>query len=243
MQFTWLIIVFAFIGFWLFMRKKALAGHAQMEQKDERARVGEIAKRLGLSVVAGDPNFNLMHTGRWKDLGDARGTTGHVSRPDIEVTLQGESGGRATQLIYVDKIRVQQDILSREIHRWFDARLIIKVRAPFPDFEIYTRNPNEHARPEPQLALVPQSFGDAALDSQYILKTGDPRVGAAVAEALKSTPPLWYTHFIGTDGTIAFRAVEHSAPLLGDAEKILMVLDEMASAIEKAASAHTSQPG
>ena len=243
MPFVWVVIMIVFVGGTFLWRKRQMGALAGMEAKDAHARAGAVAQRMGLTIVSGDPGFNFYHTGRWQDLGKAmsRNVLSRPDRPDIEIRMQGQPGGRPVELIYIDRLRVKDNVLSREVHRWWDARLVVGVGAPFPDFEVVTRNPNEYCRPEPQLALAPQSFGDAMLDSQLMLKTGDARIGPVLADALRLLASLHYVHVIGQGGVLTFRCTEMAAMMLGDGEKILLSLDEAARSIEKAAAAYTAR--
>lgn len=240
MPFGWVLFILVFVGGSFIWRQRQMAGLAQAEKNDSHARAGEVAARMGLCVVEGNPEFNFFHTGRWQDLGQAMSKNVLVrpDRPDIVVHLQGSPGGRAVEVHYFDRLRVKDNITSREVHRTFDARLVVGVLAPFPDFEVHSRNPNDYARPKPELALPPVSFGDPMLDSALVLKSADARVAPAIAEGMRALASEWYVHVIGQGGKLTFRFVEHSATLLGQGDKFLLALDQVARGLEQAASAH-----
>lgn len=245
MPFLWLVIMGVFLGGSFLYRRRMTGVMAGNEVKDAHARAGNVAQRMGLTVVTGDPNFNFYHTGRWQDVGQAmsRNVLSRPSRPDIEVRLEGTPGGRRVELIYVDRMRVEDHLLSRDVLRSLDMRIVVAVNAPFPDFEIYTRNPNQMMQPQPRLALPPQSFGDAMLDSQLILKTNDPRIAPPIADPIRTISGDHYVHVIGQGGVLTFRATEYAAMAFGDGDKLLFALDATARAIESAASAHLAARG
>lgn len=195
---------------------------------------------MGLAVVAGDPMFNFYHTGRWKDLGQAysRNVLSTPSRPDIELRLAGSPGGRRVEVIYVDRMRVQDHLLEREINRYLDLRLVVEVKAPFPEFEVLTRNPQSYYAPIPQLTHPPVSFGDPMLDQALVLKTVDARIGPAIAEGMRLLSTMGYVHVIGQGGTLTYRFIEMAAMSLGDGDKLLFGLDAAARGIEKAAAGY-----
>ena len=122
-------------------------------------------------------------------------------------------------------------------------RLVVEVKAPFPDFEVLTKSPNEYMRPIPQLPAPPVSFGDAMLDSTLVLKTNDPRIGPPIAEAMRTLATGNYTHVLGQNGTLTFRFTEYAAMGLGDGEKLLFALDAAARGIEQAAAQHLARAG
>lgn len=244
MPFMWVIVMVLFLGGSFLWRQRMMGALGKAEEKDAHARVGNVAQRMGLTVVAGDPSFNFYHTGRWQDLGQAmsRNVLSKPSRPDIEVRMQGTPGGRRVEVVYVDRVRVADHLLEREVSRWLDLRLVVEVKAPFPEFEVVTRNPQAHIAPIPQLAVPPVSFGDPMLDQQLVLKTNDPRIAAPIAEGMRILSSNWYVHVIGQNGTLTYRFVEMAAMALGDGEKLLLGLDAVARGIEQAAAQYVGAP-
>lgn len=238
MPFVYVIVMFGFVGATFWWRRKQMAGMATAEADNAHARVGAVAQRMGLQVVAGDPNFNFYYTNRWQDVGQAmsRNVLQKPARPDIEVRMQGTPGGRRVEVVYVDRLRVEDHILEREVHRYLDMRLVVEVKAPFPDFEVLTRNVQSGIAPIPQLPHPPISFGDPMLDQQLILKSQDPRIAAPIAEGFRVLSTNWYVHVVGQGGTLTFRFVEMAAMALGDGDKLLFGLDAVARGIEQAAA-------
>ncbi|MFO0684551.1 MAG: hypothetical protein U0234_21025 [Sandaracinus sp.] len=240
MPFVWVLVMIGFVGATYFYRQRMMGAAAATEQQHTEARAGAVAQRMGLALVQGDPNFNFYYTNRWQDLGQAmsRNVLSRPSRPDIELRMEGTPGGRRVELVYVDRLRVEDNLLSRDVMRWLDMRLIVGVQAPFPDFEVTLRTPNEYMRPEPQLALPPASFGDPMLDTVLALKTNDPRIAPAIAEGMRLFAGEHYVHVIGARGVLTFRCTDMSAMAFGHGDKLLLAMDAAARGIEQAAAQH-----
>jgi hypothetical protein len=231
-----LIVVAVVLSVMAFMRFRQGAVMGNMENQYAHARAGAVAQRMGLQLVAGDPNFHFYINPRLKQGHEALYGNKAIA-PECVVQMQGMPAGRRVEMLYHDHMELEKGLLERTLHTSFDARLTVAVNAPFPAFEVHTRNPNEYVKLVPQLALPPQTLGDAALDQALVLKAADPRIGPVIGPALRLLGQTQYVHILGQEGALVFRYTQMASMGMGDADKALPAMDEMARAIEQAAAA------
>lgn len=238
-----LIVVVVVVAVMVFMRSRQGATLTAMDQQYAHARAGALAQRMGLALTAGEPEFNFYMNPRRREggqalYGNAISNVGKTLQPEYTVRIEGAPNGRRVELLYHDKMNLESGVLEKTLHTWLDARLTVAVGAPFPAFEVHTRNAKPNVELTPETTLAPQSFGDPAVDGLLVLKSGDARMGPALAPALKQLYQTDYVHILGRDGVLTFRYSNATTMSMGDADKLLPTLDAAARAIEDAARSH-----
>jgi hypothetical protein len=191
-------------------RKKATA---DAEVNYAHMTAGALASRLGLTVVEGDPNLNLITAaGRHIEKGATK-TGGMLDRNSVKETrlvLAGKPDGRDTAFVYSQKDEMT-DSLLRDYDRKRESELEYcfhtQIRARFPDFEVILRNPPAGmSRVKGVLAQPEQSFGDSTLDQAFLLRSADPSVGPYIREALRPLLATHHLHLLAHSGRIAYLA-------------------------------------
>lgn len=194
------------------LRKRALQGHdAQWSQY----RASELATRLRLTLVKGDPTFNFFIRQAHADVsrGPSDGKPIH-----IEVLLEGAPDGHDVTLRYLYRVEQETGLAKVTWRTWFDCRMEVRAKQAFPRFEVRSRNapmgPINRTLP---LAAV--ATGDRALDEKYEVLTGE----QGIADVLRAELPAFSrfdnagVHLVGDGQTVAFVMQNDKAPLLANA--------------------------
>jgi hypothetical protein len=227
------------------LRMRQGAALAGQENQYAHARAGAVAQRMGITLLTGDPAFNFylnprLRRGAEALYGNALSNMGKKLEPECMVRMEGSPGGRRVELVYHDRMKLDEGVLDRTLHTWLDARLTVAVHAAFPELEVHTRHPNPQVPIEPRTTLLLQSFGDAALDAALVLKCADPRVGPVIGPALRILGQLQYVHIVGHGPALVFQYTQMASMGMGDADKTLVAMDAMARALEQAAAGSAS---
>ena len=218
------ILAFGALGYVAYQRFR---GAGKLEQQYTQFRVGALAQRLGLQVVAGDPSFNLFI--RQANVDVARGPAD--GRPiQLEVRLEGSPNGVPLALEYLYRVE-QVTGLGRVTWRiWFDCRMAVTPPRSFPPFEVISRSAplGPIAR---TLALPVQSTGQPAIDASYEVATDDPALASYLGQHLAPFAQFGNAgvHLVGDGRRIAFVMKQDKAPLLANA---LYFAEAMASALD-----------
>ena len=116
----------------------------------------------------------------------------------------------------------------------FQAGLSVATEAQVY-FEIRTRRlpvrPFFERSYDPPLVLPLSSFGDASLDARLELRAREPWIGPLLAPWARVVAESWL-HIVATPGELAVQADEQSLSVLTGSELLLLVLEEMARALE-----------
>lgn len=178
-------------------------------------RAGELATRLGLQLVKGDPAFNLFIRQANVDVsrGPSDGKPVHV-----EVLLEGEHDGSETSLRYL--YRVEQDTeFTRVVWRiWHDCRMTVRTKQAFPEFEVVSRK-----APMGPIAktktLVARPTGNAVVDKTYVVMTNEKGMADALGQHLEAFSRFEDSgvHLVGDGEEVSFVMKQDKAPLLANA--------------------------
>lgn len=208
-------------------RARATAGY---DRQYANYRVDALAQRLGLNLVAGDPTFNLFI--RHANAQMQRGPSD--SRPvHIEVRLQGQPHGVPLELYYLHRVEQESGFTEVTRRTWTDCRMVAYTAAPFPPFEVLSRNaplgPIVQIQP-----LPPVSTGNPMVDQTYQVATQEPAMAQLLGQALPAFAIFANSgvHLVGDGRSVAFVMKENTAPLLPNAlyyaEQMSSLLSELA---------------
>lgn len=192
---------------------------ARTQRQYGHFRLADLAHRLRLNVVEGDPELNMA-------LVNAYYTT------EARVRLLGEPYGHPTEFVFYTRSEQERHVSSTTIHTWFDCRLRIQVPVAFPAFEIVPRRQKRSTEIRPELSLPGTSFGDAGLDGVLSLMSAEPGVGPVLAEAAAELVRFGYLHVQGSGGMLSF-LLNRTGYLagLGHLEEAQQVLERMARSL------------
>jgi hypothetical protein len=206
------IVGLAAAAYMFWARKRAGQAH---DQQFSNYRAGELAQRLGLQLVAGDPNFNLFISYANVDVrrGPSDGKPVH-----IEIRMQGAPHGVPLELVYLYRVERESDFSTVTWRTWFDCHMSARAARPFPPFELISRNAplGPIAQTQP---LGPQSTGNANADATYLVTTSEPGVAQVLGQAADGFLPFANSgvHLVGDGQQISFVMKKDKAPLLANA--------------------------
>ena len=208
-------IVLVMLVYTLVMRKRGMAATTH-------ATVGAFAQRLGLSIIEGDPSTNLYY------LSSPGRNETHSIR------LAGMPYGRKVEFDFTDGRRTQDYLVLVTTTYTWGCYLVVHVNRPFPDFEVSPRQPVQYLEPTLLLGHLPEiRTGDPALDQTYRVVSTDPRLGPALAPALRRFAGFTYMHLVGQRGVVMIPMTRTGLNyVVNDAERALQALIEVAAAID-----------
>lgn len=201
-------------------RRRALTAQ---ETQYAQYRVGELASRLGLQIVQGDPTFNLFI--QYANVDMRRGPSD--GRPvHIEVRLEGAPRGVPLELYYLYRVEQESGFTGVTWRTWFEGRMSATAKQAFPPFEVISRSPPLGPIATIQ-ALPPASTGDPAVDSEYQVSTNEPAMAKLLGEVLPAFSTFRNSgiHLVGDGQRVSFHMRRDKAPLLANA---LYFAEEMA---------------
>ncbi|HEU0036290.1 MAG TPA: hypothetical protein VFQ53_37010 [Kofleriaceae bacterium] len=209
-------------------------------------RAGELAQRLGMRLVEGNPEFNLATMSVQpgvQNLGSAKGfmrsmVVGQVGGKLGEFKLQmtGQPYGANAELVLYCKQDYKPGFAQNVTTTWSDLRLTVHARCRITPFDLRLRAPMtglEARLRDDDPRMPPQQLNDAVLDRRYILESFDPNAGRYVAGLLAPLGQSAYVHIVGGGSQVSFvmtpNSVNASAFML---EQILHVLVSIAATFE-----------
>jgi hypothetical protein len=224
------LLVLGVIGYLVYSRT---IGVKKLEGQYAQYRAGELAQRLGLQLVKGDPQFNLFVTQAQADV--ARGPSD--GRPiHIEVRAEGAPQGVPLTLSYLMRVTQEENFSHVTWRTWFDCRLSVAVKTQFPPFEVFSRNAPQGPIAQ-TLAFPPQATGNPQVDALYTVLTPDARLAQLLGNQLGAFAGFANSgiHLVGEGSAISFLMQQSKAPVLavalGQPEAMASALTALARAI------------
>ncbi|HTQ02536.1 MAG TPA: hypothetical protein VMI54_01725 [Polyangiaceae bacterium] len=226
-SFLFPVLALAALLFFVVRQKKQLKSY---DQQFSNYRAGELAQRLGLTLVQGDPLFNLFI--RHANVDVQRGPADN--RPiHIEVRAQGSPHGVPLEFSYLYRVEQETGFSQITWRTWFDCRLSAQARQPFPPFEALSRSTPFGPIAQTQ-SLAPMPTGNPAVDQNYVVATQEPGMAALLGQVL----PLFGAfqssgvHLVGDGRSVAFVMKQDKGPLIAStlyyAETLGKELSELA---------------
>jgi hypothetical protein len=226
--------VFAVAYWFLMSRRRESSADATASM-----RAGEVAAKLGMTLVQGDPSFHFFADAT-PSMGAAgvllSGTPFPYQGPTTEIRAEGAIAGRATELYFHAKATagVRLPGVGRDIEVERTCRLSLTPRAPVPDFELVLRRPNAGAEPQRVHPALPEvALGDARLDHRYALFASQPHIATRLARAASVFDDETYVHVVGEGGRVSMPFTLGAMYLLAASpQAFLQKLDALARALE-----------
>jgi hypothetical protein len=192
-------------AFWLLLGRRLMTG---ADQRHRDFRVADLAQRLGLQIVEGDPTLNMMQAHTKHNMRMAKDKAPGILRSakETKVVLEGAPYGRPTRFLFHRYTEVAQRIVAQVVSGSFDCRLSLWVPADLPPFEIVSRagfaDRYMGIRAKAEWDLPAQPFGDSDLDAKLALSSPDPRLGRHLAPVVGALVGDKYVHIQGNRGVI-----------------------------------------
>lgn len=200
------------VPFVLWLAIRGRMGAKAMVQKTEHMRAGAVARRLGLTLVEGDPNYHLAMSQAEATVGQGIAQQLKSSSPlattlqDIRIKATGQPYNRPTQFSFDHKVELSAAIpvVGRTRTTTFGCSLMVSCQAQFPDFEVIGNLHSQQLEVNRAHAhLPPASFGNPMLDAQCKLFTQDPNFGPFLAQVISECAGQQAIHLYGSGGQLA----------------------------------------
>ena len=188
---------------------------ASMDQDYSNYRAAELAQRLGLQLVSGDPTFNLFIS----QANAAMRQGASDKKPlDIDILMQGTPQGVPLELVY--RYRVEQESGFSTVTRkfWFECSMSAQAARAFPPFEVISRT--TPMGPIAQTQVLPvQPTGNPQVDATFQVGTSEPGVAQLLGQALVGFSGFTNSgvHLVGDGKRVTFLMKQDKAPLLANA--------------------------
>lgn len=234
------VLAVGFGLFWLFAGRRMMSS---TNRRYKQYRLDELAQRLGLHIVEGDPTLNMVQAHTVDNMrGKATKVGGRVRQAlgdqvkETKVLLQGAPYGRPTTFLFHSYDEYSERIVVGINRHFFDCRFSLQIPVDLPPFEIVGRTSlgarYMGLKAKPEWDLPAQSFGDRDLDAKFTLTTPDPRLGPYLAPVVGALAGHKYVHIQGNKDVIQSRATEEAyMHTVFDIENTQRVLEHMATAL------------
>jgi hypothetical protein len=209
------------LGLFLYQRRRMATTLAANTDKT----LGVIASRLGMRVVEGDPNINLLYFQQ---------PSGDFKR---SFRAEGQPYGRLARLTIVDGQKTNEYVVAKKITHTFGCFLEVTLGLRVHAFELSLRSPNQYLVPNLEFAERPElqtvSLGDPLLDQTFVVRSVDPQLPARLVPALKLLSTQQVVHMIGEGDRIWLSFSRFGLASLSYApEELLLGLEAAACGLE-----------
>jgi hypothetical protein len=203
------------VGYMLFMRSRHKQQTVQFDQQYSSYRAGELATRLGLQLVKGDPSFNFMVT--HANAAVARGAT-DAQAVHIDIELRGEPFGAPLSLIYLHRQERDTGFTTTTYKTWFDCRMVVTAKQAFPPFEVTSRQAPTGAIVKQQ-TLPELPTGNSAVDAEFSVTTQEPALAQLLGQVLPDFVVLGSAgvHLVGDGQRVSFIMNQTTTPIVASA--------------------------
>lgn len=227
-------------GLMLFMRRRLNTQYAHM-------RAGELVQRLGLTLVEGNPEHNLVTQSvqpSVQNVSSAKGFLTQMAAGQVGGTLGefklravGQPYGASTELVLYCRQDFSPGLTRNTTTTWHDLRLTVHARYDVMPFDLRLRKETqglETRRSSDDPRMPEQRFGDAALDQRFVIATPDPTLPHRIAGALGPIAhTLAYVHVTGAGPRVSFVMTPASVSCAAmTLEQVLHVLASLAVTFE-----------
>lgn len=217
MNYPFYVLIFpaVAVGYMFYMRSRQKQQTAQFDQQYSNYRAGELATRLGLQLVKGDPNFNFMVT--HANAAVARGATDKEA-VHIDIELSGQPFGAPLSLIYLNRQERETGFSSTTYKTWFDCRMSVTTKQAFPPFEVTSRKTAIGAIVKQQ-TLPEVATGNPAVDAEFSVTTQEPALAQLLGQVLPEFVALGSAgvHLVGDGQRVSFIMNQTTAPIVASA--------------------------
>jgi hypothetical protein len=196
----------------LVIRKRQIGN---LDQGNAGYRAGALAERLGLTLVKGDPAYNLFIP--LANAGVAAGAKD--DKPvHVEILMQGEQDGVPLELRYYLHKERKTDYIENVIH-WktaFECSMRARAKQAFPEFEVTSRTTS--TGPIARTTTCPVTpTGVASVDGAYLVATAEPAMAKLLADHMGAFAEFHVggVHLVGDGNAVSFQMQHDRAVQIG----------------------------
>jgi len=205
------ILGIAFFVYYVFVVRKRQIG--KLEGDNAEFRAGVLAKRLGLTLVKGDPMYNLFIP--VASAGVSQGPKDEQP-VHVEILMQGHWEGVPIQLYYLLHSEKKTDYMEGKVHftTHFECSMSAASKQPFPQFELTSRS-TATGSIERMLPCPESPTGNPNVDSAFVVATTEPAMSALLANHLGAFAGFGVggVHLVGDGASVSFR-MRHNKPVM-----------------------------
>ncbi|MGC4087979.1 MAG: hypothetical protein QM756_08790 [Polyangiaceae bacterium] len=206
------VIALVAVVFFSLNARKRTAGY---DQQYSNYRAAELAQRMGLQLVQGDPTFNLFIS---QANAEVRRGASDDKPLHIEIRMQGQPYGVPLEFLYLSRVEQDTGFSTVTMRTWFECKLTAHARQQFPVFEVLSRKTPVGPIPQTQsLAAIPT--GNPQVDAEYVVATQEPGMANLLGQVLPAFSGFQTSgvHLLGDGRSISFMMKKDGAPLLANA--------------------------
>jgi len=217
MNYPFYVLIFPVlaVGYMFYMRSRHKQQTVQFDQQYSNYRAGELATRLGLQLVKGDPNFNFLVT--HANAAVARGATDSQA-VHIDIELSGAPFGVPLSLTYLNRQERETGFSTTTYKTWFDCRMAVTTKQPFPPFEVVSRKTAVGAIVKQQ-TFPEMPTGNPTVDAEFSVMTQEPALAQLLGQVLPELVALGSAgvHLVGDGTRVSFIMNQTAAPIVASA--------------------------
>lgn len=211
------VIVIAVVAMLIWQRMRLKTSLAENQDKN----FGSVADRLGMRVVEGDANINLLYF--MQQRGDYK----------RQLRAAGQPYAHPASFIVIDGVETSEYIVYRRITHSFGCFLDVSLEKSLAPFEVVLRNPNQYLIPlqgmEGRAELRETPSGDSAIDAQFVIRAADPQTAAALVPALQILSTQLFVHLSGEGNRLWMSLTRMALPYFAAAAEEYMLAIETAA--------------
>lgn len=221
-------------GFMSWQRRKLGKQYSHM-------RAGELAPRLGMTLVEGNPEFNLATQSVQPSVQNVSSAAGFLNQMaatsvggtlgEFRLHMTGQPYGANAELVLYCRQDYKPGYAQNVTTTWHDLRLTIRARGTVTPFDLRLRKETtglETRRAADEQRMPVQSFGDPMLDQRFAIETYDPSLPKRIAAVLGPlSHHMIYVHITGAGDQVSF--VMTPASVMAAAMSFEQVLHVLAS--------------
>jgi hypothetical protein len=210
-----LILPIAALGYTLFMRTQHKKKTQDYDQQYANFRAGELAQRLGLQLLKGDPTYNFLVTHANQSV--ARGATDSKAN-NIDIEMAVTPLGVPLTFRYLYRVERESGFNSTTYKTWFNCRMVATAKQAFPPFEVTSRNtPIGRIVREQTLPEAPTH--NPAVDAEFQVTTHEPALAQLLGQLLPEFSAFASAgvHLLGDGQQVSYVMNQSTAPLVPSA--------------------------
>jgi hypothetical protein len=213
--FFYLIFPAVALGYVLFMRSQHKKKTQEYDEQYANFRAGQLAQRLGLQLLKGDPAFNFMVT--YANQAVARGATDDKAI-NIDIEMAGTPFGVPLGFRYLYRVERESGFNSTTYKTWFNCRMSASAKLAFPPFEVTSRN-TSLGRIVREQALPEAPTHNPAVDAEFLVATHEPALAQLLGQLLPEFSMFGAAgvHLTGDGQQVSFVMNLSTAPMVPSA--------------------------